>query len=105
MLTSSIYFKNFEKKNTFKVKKKLKLILEKKNKVIESLTKNYKNSYNKKIVNKFKNFSNYRLIGIGGSTLGTHAIYDFLNHKIKKNFSFYENLPIVKSSIKKKQQI
>ena len=84
MLTSSIYFKNFEKKNTFKVKKKLKLILEKKNKVIESLTKNYKNSYNKKIVNKFKNFSNYRLIGIGGSTLGTHAIYDFLNHKIKK---------------------
>ena len=102
MLTSSIYFKNFEKKNTFKVKKKLKLILEKKNKVIESLTKNYKNSYNKKIVNKFKNFSNYRLIGIGGSTLGTHAIYDFLNHKIKKNFSFYENLPIVKSSIKKK---
>ncbi|MDA8783893.1 glucose-6-phosphate isomerase, partial [Candidatus Pelagibacter bacterium] len=36
------------------------------------------------------------------STLGTHAIYDFLNHKIKKNFSFYENLPIVKSSIKKK---
>ena len=93
MLTSGIYFKNFKKKNNFKVKNKLKFILDKKDYIIKSLTKNYKNSYDKNIVKKFKDFSNYRLIGMGGSSLGTHAIYDFLNHKIKKNFFFFENLP------------
>ena len=29
---------------------------------------------------------------MGGSTLGTQAIYDFLKHKIKKNFIFIDNL-------------
>ena len=29
---------------------------------------------------------------MGGSTLGAHAIYDFLNHKIKKKFKFTDNL-------------
>jgi glucose-6-phosphate isomerase len=102
MLTSGIYFKNFKKKNNFKVKNKLKFILDKKDNIIKSLTKNYKNSYDKDFVKKFKDFSNYRLIGMGGSSLGTHAIYDFLNHKIKKNFFFFENLPPSNNFIKKK---
>ena len=29
---------------------------------------------------------------MGGSSLGTQAIYDFLKHKIKKNFEFLDNL-------------
>ena len=29
---------------------------------------------------------------MGGSTLGTQAIYDFLNNKIKKKFLFIDNL-------------
>ena len=29
---------------------------------------------------------------MGGSILGTKAIYDFLKHKIKKNFTFIDNL-------------
>ena len=29
---------------------------------------------------------------MGGSTLGTEAIYQFLNHKIKKKFIFINNL-------------
>ena len=29
---------------------------------------------------------------MGGSTLGTQAIYDFLKNKIKKNFFFIDNL-------------
>ena len=29
---------------------------------------------------------------MGGSSLGSHAIYDFLKHKIKKNFFFVSNL-------------
>ena len=29
---------------------------------------------------------------MGGSTLGTQTIYEFLNHKIKKKFLFIDNL-------------
>ena len=29
---------------------------------------------------------------MGGSSLGSHAIYDFLKDKIKKNFVFIDNL-------------
>jgi len=104
MLTRNIDFKNFKiKKNTQKVKKKLKKILQENNEVIKSLRKTYKNSYNRKLVNKYNKGLNYRVIGMGGSTLGTQAIYDFLGKKIKKNFSFVDNLQsITKTNNKKK---
>ena len=93
MLTRNIDFKNFKiKKNTQKVKKKLKKLLQENNEVIKSLRKTYKNSYNRKLVNKYNKGLNYRVIGMGGSTLGTQTIYDFLRKKIKKNFSFVDNL-------------
>ena len=39
---------------------------------------------------------------MGGSSLGTQAIYDFLKHKIKKNFEFIDNLqPNIKKNNKK----
>jgi len=104
MLTRNIDFKNFKiKKNTQKVKKKLKKILQENNEVIKSLRKTYKNSYNRKLVNKYNKGLNYRVIGMGGSTLGTQAIYNFLEKKIKKNFSFVDNLQsITKTNNKKK---
>jgi len=104
MLTRNINFKNFKiKKNTQKVKKKLKKLLEENNDVIKSLRKTYKNSYNRKLVNKYNKGLNYRVIGMGGSTLGTQAIYDFLKKKIKKNFSFVDNLQsITKTNNEKK---
>ena len=93
MLTKNINFKNFKsKKNNDKIKKDLNIILKKKNSVLESLNPSYKNSYSKKIILKFKKYSNIRIIGIGGSTLGTEAIYYFLRDKIKKNFLFKNNL-------------
>ena len=52
----------------------------------------YKYSFKKKEIKKFKKNSDYRVIGIGGSSLGTKAIYDFLKYKIKKNFTFIDNL-------------
>ena len=39
---------------------------------------------------------------MGGSTLGSQAIYDFLNHKIKKNFEFIDNLIPQRKNEKKK---
>ena len=35
-------------------------------------------------VDKYKKNKNFRLIGMGGSSLGTQAIHDFLREKIKK---------------------
>ena len=104
MLTSGINFIGFKKKSKISsVKKKLQTILEENNQVIKSLSSNYKNSFNKKQVKKYKKILNYRVIGMGGSTLGTQAIYDFLKDKIKKKFLFYDNLkPSIKKNEKKK---
>ena len=103
MLTSSISLKNFRlKKNNSKIKKKLKFLFANKSQIIESLSKNYKDSFEKKNINKYKNIKNFRLIGMGGSTLGTQAIYNFLKHKIKKKFHFIDNLnPSLKRDKKK----
>ncbi|WP_435089974.1 glucose-6-phosphate isomerase [Candidatus Pelagibacter bacterium nBUS_30] len=93
MLTSEIKFSNFKYKikNT-KIKKNLFDLIKKKNQIIESLGKNYKSSFNKKKLKKIKQSNNFRIIGMGGSSLGSHAIYDFLKDKIKKNFVFIDNL-------------
>ena len=104
MLTAGIKFLNFkEKKNSLIVKKKLKLILHKKNAVIQSLSKNYINSYKKKDIQKYKKLANFCIIGMGGSTLRSQAIYDFLNQKIKKNFIFIDNLSANKKKKKEKK--
>ena len=93
MFNKNIDFKNFKIKKKIKyIKKKLELLLKENNQVIKSLSKKYKNSFDKKKLNNYKKFSNYRIIGIGGSSLGAQAIYDFLKHKIKKNFLFINNL-------------
>jgi len=93
MLTGNINFKNFKtKKNTKKVKKILKKLLKEDNEIIRSLRKSYRNSYHRKLVNKYSKTLNYRIIGMGGSTLGAQTIYDFLRKKIKKKFSFIDNL-------------
>ena len=101
MFLKEIDFKEFNLKKNLSLKKKLNKILNKKNSVIESLSKNYKNSYDKKLLNKYKKSLNFRVIGMGGSILGTQAIYDFLRHKIKRKFEFINNLD---SSLKNKIQ-
>ena len=93
MLTSGIDLLNFkEKKKNLKIKKKLEILLKNKDQVIKSLTLDYKDSFNSKKLISYKKFLNFRVIGMGGSTLGTQAIYDFLSHKIKKKFKFIDNL-------------
>jgi len=103
MLTSSISLKNFQSKAKSKnLKKRLINILKNKNEVIESLSKKYKNSFSKKQLNKYKNSSDFRVIGMGGSTLGAQTIYQFLGDKIKKNFLFIDNLQVHKKNKDKK---
>ena len=103
MITNGIIFKNFQVKKKFKqVSKDLNLILKKKNQVIQSLSANYKNSFDIKKLNKYKNFKYFRVIGMGGSSLGTEAIYGFLRKKIKKNFSFINDLDVSNKNKKNK---
>ena len=106
MLTKGIKFENF--KSVFKnslVKKNLKIILNENNQVLSSLGNLYKDSYKKKDISKYKKYLNYRVIGMGGSSLGTKAIYDFLKKKIKKNFYFFDNLQNEIIGIKKKRHV
>tara|TARA_B100001564_G_scaffold352842_1_gene360866 strand:- start:199 stop:1353 length:1155 start_codon:yes stop_codon:yes gene_type:complete len=93
MLTKSINFTNFKKKETDrKIKNNLKDLIEKQNEILKSLGNNYIDSFNNSLKKKYINFVNYRIIGIGGSILGAKAIYQFLKHKIKKKFIFLDNL-------------
>ena len=104
MLTKNINFINFNlKKKKNYIKFYLNKILKQNNEVINSLRSSYKNSYKNKIFKVFKKKLDYRLIGIGGSSLGAQAIYDFLKKKIKKNFIFIDNLNAFEKKKNKKK--
>jgi glucose-6-phosphate isomerase len=93
MLTKNISYKNFFiKSKTNLIKKDLNLLLKKDSILLGSLKRNYKYSYNKKLFLKLKNIFNINIIGMGGSILGAQTIYNFLKHKIKKKFTFIDNL-------------
>ena len=103
MISKGIDFKNFKiKKYNNNLKDYLKSILTSKNQVISSLSKSYKDNFSKKNIKHFNKKLDYRIIGMGGSTLGAQAIYDFLKKKIKKKFIFVDNLNAIKNKKTKK---
>ena len=57
-------------------------------KTLNILNKNYKFNFDFNDLKKFKKFKKIAIVGMGGSILGTEAIYNFLNFKIKKKFTF-----------------
>jgi len=109
MFTKNIIFNNFKKKNLKKNKKLINFLkyenLIKAYPLLNSLTKEYKYSYKKKNIRSLKKYSKINLVGMGGSILGAEAIYNFLKHKIKKNFSFYNNLQCQNIEENKKKNI
>ena len=81
MFNKIIELKNFSLKNKNKKIAKILLALIKNNKsdqLFKSLTTDYNYSFKKKILNKYKKEKAYKIIGMGGSVLGAHAIFDFL---------------------------
>ena len=88
MFSKNIIFKNFQNKKNIKNRKKISKILKKElidnSSLLNSYTTQYKYSFKKNIIKKYNNYQNINLIGMGGSILGTEAIYDFLKFKIKK---------------------
>ena len=110
MLTKNIKFKKFIiKSKNYNMKSIYKnMIMNYRNghlKLLSCLSKNYKYSYDKKLIKKYKKYPNFRIIGMGGSILGAEAIYQFLKHKIKKNFFFLNNLEKKFNLLKKEKDI
>lgn len=100
MITDGIKFKNFKiLKNSSKIRNRLELLIKKNNSIVQSLRNNYKDSFNLKKLKKLKNF---RLIGMGGSSLGAEAIYSFLRNKVKNNFLFFNDLDVSIKNHKRK---
>ena len=97
MFSKNIKFKNFITKKNFKINKLLQDKINynnliKKYPLLQSMNKDYQYSYTKKKIKIFKRFSEINLVGIGGSILGAETIHNFLKHKVKKKFNFYNNL-------------
>ena len=104
MLTERINLINFKKNRKKKrIETKLNNLIKKKSDIIKSLSVNYKDSFSKKLFKKHNNSKKFRIIGMGGSILGTQAIYNYLYNKIKKKFVFINNLQIEKKRIKKER--
>ena len=108
MLTSRIKFTNFQiiKKNKISLSRSFfqPNNLLSKFPILKTLSSNYKYSFNKKVIKRLNRYSTFRLIGMGGSTLGAEAIYQFLQNKRKKKFIFINNLkPILSKNEKNKK--
>ena len=103
MFSQNINFKNFpvtKKSNVKKIFLKLKKeYLIGKNLLLSSLSQKYKYSFSQKIFRTLKKYKNIRIIGMGGSILGSQAINSFLKSKIKKNFIFLNNLELRKKKL------
>ena len=105
-MDSNLIIKKFDTKLKLKDQKKLLDYLKKINNLewpefFKTYKKNYNYSYDKKFIKKYKHFNNINIIGMGGSSLGSKAIYNFLIHKIKKKLIFSENLNFKKKNKKK----
>ena len=66
--------------------------LDTKKDTLHSLSKKFKFNFNTKDLNKFKKFKTIVVIGMGGSILGSEALYYFLEKKNKKNFLFFNDI-------------
>ena len=75
-------------------------------KTLNVLSQDFKINFNLRDLKKFKKFKNIAIIGMGGSILGAEAIYSFLEKKIKKKISFFNDLNIKKIlEFKKKESL
>ncbi|MDC3127326.1 glucose-6-phosphate isomerase [Candidatus Pelagibacter bacterium] len=115
MKNKKIIYKNFIQKDhlNLKLNKNLQIKYNKllsninkyqdnENDVFHTLTRKFKINFQIKDLKKFKRYKRFVLIGMGGSILGSEAIYEFLKSKIRKNFHFFDNLDEEKLDIFRK---
>ena len=76
------------KKNILDIKNDIK----NSKKTLNILDTKFKFNFKIKDLKKFRKFKTIALVGMGGSILGSEAIYNFLEKKIKKKVYFFDNL-------------
>ena len=112
ILKNNIYSKYLNKKLSSKFNKKyLKIEREISDQIDEPesiyniFSKNFRFNFKIRDLKKFIKYKNIVIIGMGGSILGSHAIFKFLEQKIKKNLFFFDNIDYDKAlSFKKKNK-
>ena len=117
MINKNFYIKNYiysrhlNKKVEKKLNSKIQIILQKidyhtkdsKN-LLYQLNSNFKFNFKLDDLKKFKKFKKIVIIGMGGSILGSEAIYNFLYHKIDKKVIFLNNINLKEvENLKKKK--
>ena len=78
------------KKKYLSIFENLKINLDIPNNSFYSLSKKFK--FNFSDFRRFKKFKTIAIIGMGGSILGSEAIYNFFQNKIKKKFIFFDDI-------------
>ena len=105
MKNKNIIYKNFiplsllNIRNKKNLSKKLNIIfdntindLKKPNNFIHTLDKNFKLNFEIKDLHKYKRFKFIAIIGMGGSILGSKALFYFLKDYLKKNLFFFDDI-------------
>lgn len=105
MKKNNLFLKNNIQKKYLKNNSLIKLSKEYKNlfldinndiknskKTLNVLDNNLKYNFKIKDLKKFRKFKTIALIGMGGSILGSQAVYNFLEKKIRKKVYFFDNL-------------
>ena len=100
-MSKNIVYKNFIQNDYLNghLKKKLKNSysnifkdtinkIEDNNDMLYSFNNEFKFNFKTKDLQKFKKYKTIAVIGMGGSVLGSEAIYSYLKKKIKKMFIF-----------------
>ena len=111
MLTKNIFFQNFKVKS-FKIKFKKNFIssikkeIKNEKNLLFSFTNKYQQSYSRSYLIKLKKkFPIINVIGMGGSILGSKAIYYFLRDKIKSKIFFKDSLVSFRENLNKKKKL
>ena len=87
-----------------KVLKKTFLNIKDENKTLNILNQNFKLNLRVSDLKRFKRYESVAIIGMGGSILGSEAIYNFFGDKMKKKFYFFNDLNIKKNIFFKKKK-
>ena len=88
---SDAYYKNV-KKTKFFFKSFLLDIKNFEIPLLASYDNDYKFDFSQTMIKKFSKYKNIIVFGMGGSILGTKAVYSFFKKKIKKEVFFFDNL-------------
>jgi glucose-6-phosphate isomerase len=94
-ISNNFYDKKLQKKNKsflLKILSQIEKDINKKKNIFHLLSKKYFFNFKKSNLKKFKKFKSIVIIGMGGSILGSKAIYSFLENRIKKEVIFLDNL-------------